>query len=84
MIGYRCTHSDVFSRVVLIARKSFCCEGVFSHLRYSQKHRLVEAKQKRKRQVIKDLGGNSDEVPPLPIPNREVKLVSADGIALNV
>ena len=29
----------------------------------------------------KDLGGYSDGVPPLPIPNREVKPVSADGTA---
>ena len=34
--------------------------------------------------LIYILGGNSDEVPPLPIPNREVKLVSADGIALTM
>ncbi len=34
--------------------------------------------------LIYILGGNSDEVPPLPIPNREVKLVSADGIAFSM
>ena len=28
-----------------------------------------------------DLGGYSGEVPPLPIPNREVKLTNADGTA---
>ena len=28
-----------------------------------------------------DLGGYSSEVPPLPIPNREVKLTIADGTA---
>ena len=28
------------------------------------------------------LGGYSSEVPPLPIPNREVKLTNADGTAL--
>ncbi len=28
------------------------------------------------------LGGFSNEVPPLPIPNREVKLVNADGTAV--
>ena len=32
--------------------------------------------------TLKDiLGGYSDKVPPLPIPNREVKLVRADGTA---
>ena len=30
------------------------------------------------------LGGYSSEVPPLPIPNREVKLTHADGTALDV
>ena len=32
--------------------------------------------------VFTVLGGNSDRVPPLPIPNREVKPVSADGTAI--
>ena len=33
---------------------------------------------------IKDIyGGNNGEVPPLPIPNREVKLICADGTAFN-
>ena len=31
---------------------------------------------------MKDLGGNSEGVPPLPIPNREVKPFSADGTAV--
>ena len=31
---------------------------------------------------IKNLGGYSSEVPPLPIPNREVKLTYADGTAV--
>ena len=31
---------------------------------------------------IHNLGGYSGEVPPLPIPNREVKLASADGTAV--
>ena len=33
--------------------------------------------------VDKDLGGYSSEVPPLPIPNREVKLANADGTAFS-
>ena len=48
------------------------CDGlyrkVFARLRY------IEA------QVL--LGGYSSEVPPLPIPNREVKLTYADGTAV--
>ena len=31
----------------------------------------------------KDLGGYSSEVPPLPIPNREVKLANAEGTAFS-
>ena len=31
--------------------------------------------------IIKALGDYSDRVPPLPIPNREVKPISADGTA---
>ena len=31
---------------------------------------------------FKNLGGYSSEVPPLPIPNREVKLTHADGTAV--
>ena len=37
---------------------------------------LAKAKPKQ------DLGGYSSEVPPLPIPNREVKLTNADGTAV--
>ena len=33
------------------------------------------------RTTLKDLGGYSDRVPPLPIPNREVKPVNVDGTA---
>ena len=32
---------------------------------------------------IRDLGGNSSGVPPLPIPNREVKPIHADGTAFS-
>ena len=35
---------------------------------------------KMKHRVL--LGGYSSEVPPLPIPNREVKLTNADGTAV--
>ena len=35
-------------------------------------------------EVSSSLGGYSGEVPPLPIPNREVKLANADGTALIV
>ena len=49
-----------------------------------------ERKEKRKYELVveageygerKDIGGYSEGVPPLPIPNREVKPLSADGTA---
>ena len=42
-----------------------------------KKRRVLSKKLSTKR----DLGGYSGEVPPLPIPNREVKLTNADGTA---
>ena len=40
----------------------------------------VETAELEKAKVL--LGGYSSEVPPLPIPNREVKLTNADGTAV--
>ena len=37
--------------------------------------------QRQTKLLKQDLGGYSGEVPPLPIPNREVKLTNADGTA---
>ena len=75
MIGRRCTHGNMFSRPVLIARTlSFTgkikqetrfelnCLGVFLSAKYC--------------------GGYSGGEPPLPIPNREVKPAIADGTAM--
>ena len=64
MIGRRCTHSNVFSRPVLIARNLSFAPRSPDYLS----------------QVIY-CGGYIGEDPPLPIPNREVKLTSADGTA---
>ena len=44
-----------------------------------KKRRVLSNKTKLTKQ---DLGGYSGEVPPLPIPNREVKLTNADGTAV--
>ena len=44
---------------------------------------LMNAKHCEKEVAAKDLGGYSSEVPPLPIPNREVKLAYADGTAFS-
>ena len=60
-----------------------------------KKNRIAEKKsEKEKRKVLSNaliihnsklyLGGYSAEVPPLPIPNRVVKLSHADGTALVV
>ena len=65
MIGRRCKASNGFSRPVLIARDLFCKPEFLSGY-LSQ---------------VKYCGGYSGEDPPLTIPNREVKLTSADGTA---
>ena len=65
MIGRRCKHSNVFSRPVLIARN-------LSVRRMLLLNCLSQ---------VTYCGGYSGEDPPLPIPNREVKLASADGTA---
>ena len=64
MIGRRCTHSNVFSRPVLIARNLS-----FKPTSSSLSSNILRWLVKR------------GEDPPLPIPNREVKLTSADGTA---
>ena len=79
MIGRRCKGSNVFSRPVLIAR--------------NLSQRKDTLKRSRKKEVLSSLpwsflsskicGGYSGGVPPLPIPNREVKPVIADGSALS-
>ena len=74
MIGRRCTHGNMFSRPVLIARTlsftgkikqetrfELICLGVFLSAKYC--------------------GGYSGGEPPLPIPNRAVKPAIADGTA---
>ena len=103
MIGRRCTHGNVFSRPVLIARKLFLKE---KHTPKGQRvSRAVYQREKGRcersddeRVIRKDdeytgnctevffsqviyCGGYSGGEPPLPIPNREVKPVIADGTA---
>ena len=73
MIGRRCTHSDVFSRPVLIARNLSVREVCFasSRVEYGPCY------------LSQDIycGGYCGGDPPLPIPNREVKPAIADGTA---
>ena len=78
MIGYRCKDRDIFSRVVLITRMAFL-NTISSSMDVKV---LVELGPLKTIQVKQgSLGGYSSEVPPLPIPNREVKLTYADGTA---
>ena len=74
MIGRRCTHGNMFSRPVLIARTlsftgKICYETCFER---SYLGVFLSAKY---------CGGYSGGEPPLPIPNREVKPAIADGTA---
>ena len=72
MIGRRCTHSNVFSRPVLIARNLLSSQ--------ISSPGAIETDCVYLSQVIY-CGGYSGVEPPLPIPNREVKRTSADGTA---
>ena len=84
MIGCRCTDSNVKVEQYSLPER-LCYEKSFSHVL-----NVVTIYRKRTgyqiRKVLKrpkqDLGGYSSEVPPLPIPNREVKLTNADGTAV--
>ena len=80
MIGRMCKVGDGLSRPVLIARETFSKRKIMP----------IEAKSlsKARRKATDDLfsqviycRGYSGEEPPLPIPNREVKLTIADGTA---
>ena len=78
MIGRRCKGSDALSRPVLIARETFS-ERKISRERARRKklQRNVELNELFSQVIY--CGGYSGEDPPLPIPNREVKLTHADG-----
>ena len=54
---------------------------ILSHLRYMSKVQWIWYHSKTNQLKQGSLGGYSSEVPPLPIPNREVKLTNADGTA---
>ena len=55
-----------------------------SHIRKMSSYTASADKSERLRYIEANvlLGGYSSEVPPLPIPNREVKLTNADGTAV--
>ena len=69
-----CKHSNVFSRPVLIGRGL----GSNARVRYGVLKRRARPARGRLHR-LKGFGGDSDEVTPVPIPNTEVKLISADG-----
>ena len=84
LIGRRCKGGDVLSRALLIARR-LCLPGrVPRHAAFLRRfwthacYFLFCAPMTRS---MRTLGGSSPGVPPLPIPNREVKPGCADGTA---
>ena len=78
------------SRVVLIARTTFLTPTPLLVLRTcsyepdstSCRSQFIDIGNRSKDCISTNLGGNSGRVPPLPIPNREVKPARADGTAL--
>ena len=85
-IGHRCTHGNMFSRVILITRSS--CIIFFLHTLFSLYCFFIKAVLRFTQLCtklfltgVKD-GGNSSEDTPVPIPNTEVKLTNVDDTAL--
>ena len=74
MIGRRCTHGNMFSRPVLIARTLSFTGKIKQETRFELIYLGVFLSAKY-------CGGYSGGEPPLPIPNREVKPAIADGTA---
>ena len=72
-----CKGSNVFSRPVLIGRG---LDLIHYSLTFHYADLRVRARALRE-QVLKVSGDHSERETPLPIPNREVKPISADGTA---
>ena len=71
LIGARCKHGDMFSQRILIGR------GLF--LRVILPSRLLAVQfSGRKAPEETKAGVNGNEVPPVPIPNTEVKLIRVE------
>ena len=64
LIGLRCKHGDMLSQQILIGR------GLFLLSEFKPNTFLINLK--------KSAGVNGDEVPPVPIPNTEVKLICVE------
>src|SRR3954454_13133238 len=73
LIGRRCTHSNVLSRPVLIAR------GLDGYIYPILSLVGCAVLKVRRGLVSQSFGGYCERETPLPIPNREVKPLSADG-----
>ena len=80
LIGCRCRGGDVHSRAVLIARR-LCPKGACVGFGVVVSPRLFSPVPVNRRMYQSYSGGFSPGVPPLPIPNREVKPGRADGTA---
>ena len=81
LIGGRCKASDGLSRAVLIARELLL--GAFS---YGENGKVWTDSFSFLVELVNNhiSGGYGSGVPPLPIPNREVKPTRADGTALRL
>ena len=82
LIGCRCKGGNVCSRAILIARR-LIVQIFFNRLReiVCVFFRYVKILVPSKKWKAKNLGWPLQRGSPLPIPNREVKPVSADGTA---
>ncbi len=91
LIGHRCKHRKVFSRVVLIYRLFSDVSTPFigqidTDFRYLELTLYVYAPPHRRvnHRMIEFCGGDhSGVVPPVPISNTEVKYTKADGSVMN-
>ena len=78
LIGQVCKRGNVFSLPVLIGREAWPQNNLHNHLYviFVLQFKLLNAEI-----VVYFFGGDSEEETPVPIPNTEVKLFSADGTA---
>ena len=73
LIGQRCKHGDVFSLLVLIGRGLDLLK--FFSSRFTSLYSVLKALPKANLPSNSIVGVNCYEVPPVPIPNTEVKLI---------
>ena len=79
LIGRVCKHSNVFSLPVLIGRAAWPQNNLHN---YNKRFDSVNKQIALLKPFTSNFfGGDSEEATPVPIPNTEVKLLSADGTA---